>query len=516
MIMTVTRSRRETVVFKHPFRIASVERLLPAGSYEVITDEESMEGLSFPSFRPVATMMMVPAPAPRSSSVEMVTISSIDLAASREPMRWRPDSDAPVGLDKDRGRAAPNTDIRRMLAEIERNAKVLRGRHLHLEPELLATPAKPLVGALPELKGPGRDMRIDACRGIALWCIFLDHVPNNIGSWLTLRNYGFSDTAEVFIFVSGVTCALAYGKACSRDGWTGVISRTLWRSWDIYAAFLLLTVACAMMVYLAGAGRFADESNTRILLEYPGATFAHAAILQYRPVNTDVLPIFVVYHLLFAPLLWLLLRVPKLTLSASLLLYALVHVFGWTVPAWPNNVWFFNPLAWQLLVVLGAWCVIAGKGLRPWLTSRTVLVLAVLYLAVSLIIALSWSLKPPGELVPQALAKLVYPVDKSNLDPLRLLHFFALAILAVWLVPRNWRWLTTPVMRGAIRCGENSLAIYCLGVLLALASHIALVDISDGLPMQVALSLAGILVMIAAATLLSSIKIKPRQQPGVT
>ena len=371
--------------------------------------------------------------------------------------------------------------------------------------------SKPLVGEPPpEFKGSGRDLRIDACRGVALWCIFLDHVPNNIGSWLTLRNYGFSDAAEVFMFVSGVTCALAYGKACSRDGWTGVISRTLWRSWDIYAAFLLLTVACAMMVYLAGAGRFADESNTRILLEYPGATFAHAAILQYRPVNTDVLPIFVVYHLLFAPLLWLLLRVPNLTLSASLLLYALVHVFGWTVPAWPNNVWFFNPLAWQLLVVLGAWCVIAGKGLRPWLTSRAALVLAVLYLAVSLIIALSWSLKPPEELVPQALAKLVYPVDKSNLDPLRLLHFVALAILAVWLIPRNWRWLTTPVMRGAIRCGENSLAIYCLGVLLALASHIALVDISDGLPMQVALSLAGILVMIAAAALLSSIRVKPR------
>jgi hypothetical protein len=513
MIMTMTRSRRETVVFKRPFRIASVERLLPAGSYEVVTDEESMEGLSFPSFRPVATMIMVPAPAPRSSSVEMVTISSIDLSDARKPMRWRPDSDAPVDLDKRRGRAAPNTDFRRTLAEIERNAKVLRGRHLQLEPELLATPAKPLVGAPPELKEPGRDLRIDACRGIALWCIFLDHVPNNIGSWLTLRNYGFSDTAEVFMFVSGVTCALAYGKAHARGGWTGVIGRTLWRSWDIYAAFLLLTLACAIVVYLAGGGRVADETNTRILLEHPGATLAHAAILQYRPVNTDVLPIFVICHLLFAPLLWLLLRAPNLTLGASLLLYALVHVFGWTVPAWPNNVWFFNPLAWQLLVVLGAWCVIEGKGFWPWMTSRTALVLAVLYLAFSLIIALSWSIKPPAELVPQALAKLVYLVDKSNLDPLRLLHFFALAILAVWLVPRNCGGLTTPVMRGAIRCGENSLAIYCLGVLLALASHIALVDISDGLAMQIALSLAGILVMIAAATLLSSIRIKPRQQP---
>jgi OpgC protein len=61
----------------------------------------------------------------------------------------------------------------------------------------------------------------------------------------------------------------------------------------------------------------------------------------------------------------------------------------------------------------------------------------------------------------------------------------------------------TPVMRGAIRCGENSLAIYCLGVLLALASHIALVNTSDGLAMQIALSLAGTLVMVAAATLLN-------------
>ena len=289
-----------------------------------------------------------------------------------------------------------------------------------------------------------------------------------------------------------------------------MISRSLRRSWDIYAAFLLLTLACAIMVYLAGRDHLADESNTRILLEHPGAALAHAAILQYRPVNTDVLPIFVVYHLLFAPLLWLLLRVPNVTLGASLLLYALVHVFGWTVPAWPNNVWFFNPLAWQLLIVFGAWWVIEGKRFWPWVTSRTALVLAVLYLAFSLIIALSCSIKPLEALVPQTLTKLLYPLDKSNLDPLRLLHFFALAILAVWLVPRDWRGLTTPVMRGAIRCGENSLPIYCLGVLLALASHMALVDISDGPAMQIALSLGGILVMIAAATLLNLIRTKPR------
>jgi hypothetical protein len=373
--------------------------------------------------------------------------------------------------------------------------------------------SKPLIGEPPP-EGFGRDPRIDACRGIALWWIFLDHVPNNIGSWLTLRNYGFSDAAEVFMFISGVTCALAYGRARRCEGWSGVIRRSLRRGWDIYAAFLLLTLACAIMVYLAGRDHLADESNTRLLLEHPGAAFAHAAILQYRPVNTDILPMFVVYHVLFAPLLCLLLRVPNVTLGASLLLYALVHAFGWTVPAWPSNVWFFNPLAWQLLIVLGAWWVIEGKRLRPWVTSRTALVLAVLYLVFSFIITLSWSIKPLEPLALQTLPNLLLPVDKSNLSPLRVLHFLALAILAVRFAPHTWRGLMTPVMRGAMRCGENSLPIYCLGVLLALASHVALLDISNGLPMQIALSLGGVLVMIGAAMLLNSIRIKPKRQPA--
>jgi hypothetical protein len=374
-----------------------------------------------------------------------------------------------------------------------------------------ATP-KPLVDDLPELKDSGRDLRIDAVRGIALWWLLLDHIPNNIGTWLTPRNYGFSDAAEIFMFVSGVTCALAYSKAWRCEGWTGLIGRTLRRSWDIYVAFLLLTLASAILIHLVGDGRCADASNTRILLDQPGATLARAAILQYRPVNTDVLPIFVLLHLLFAPLLWLLLRIPNLTLGASLALYVLVRVFGWTVPAWPSSHWAFNPLAWQLLVVLGAWWMIHGDRVQPWVRSRPALVLAVLYLLFSLTIALSWRIEPLEALIPQTLAHLLYPTDKSNLDPLRLLHFLAIAVLAAWLIPRNWRMLKTPVMRSAIRCGQNSLPIYCLGVLLAFASHIVLLNISNGLAMQIALSVGGIVAMIVGATLLNLISIKPRQQ----
>jgi hypothetical protein len=77
--MMTMRSRRETITFRHPFRIKGIDRQLSAGAYEVITDEEMIEGLSFASFRRVATMIMVPAAAPRSSSIEMISISAIDL-----------------------------------------------------------------------------------------------------------------------------------------------------------------------------------------------------------------------------------------------------------------------------------------------------------------------------------------------------------------------------------------------------------------------------------------------------
>jgi hypothetical protein len=75
-----TRTRRETIHFRHPFQIKGIDRLLPPGGYEVVTDDEMIEGLSFPSFRRVATMIMVPCAAPRQSSTEMVSISSIDLS----------------------------------------------------------------------------------------------------------------------------------------------------------------------------------------------------------------------------------------------------------------------------------------------------------------------------------------------------------------------------------------------------------------------------------------------------
>jgi hypothetical protein len=366
-----------------------------------------------------------------------------------------------------------------------------------------------------QIGGGRRDLRLDACRGLALWFIFLDHIPNNTLAWLTIRNYGFSDTTEVFVFVSGYTCMLAYGGAQREQGWPTTITRALRRGWEIYVAFLLLLIAYLALVWVVGRGsEFVDETNTAIFFGNPGAAIVRALAMQYTPVNTDVLPTFVLLHLAFPGLLWLLTRNAVAALTASFLLYVLVQALGWNLPAWPGGEWYFNPLAWQVLFVFGAWYAYKGSGqLRGILQSRAALWLAILYLAFSLAVALSLQFKGLEGFMPAALSKLIYPVDKSSLDPLRLLHFLSLAIIVSRLTPPDWHGLMKPWAMAMIRCGENSLAIYCFGVLLSFIGHVILVRFSGNFTTQVVVSVAGIALMIAAATVMTQTAKLDRRGP---
>jgi hypothetical protein len=105
--------------------------------------------------------------------------------------------------------------------------------------------------------------------------------------------------------------------------------------------------------------------------------------------------------------------------------------------------------------------------------------------------------------MPEVLTKLIYPVDKSNLSPWRLLHFLALAAVFVRLIGADSRGPVTPLLAALIRCGENSLGMYCFGVVLSLSAHAMLVEFSGGIVMQGVVSIAGIVLMIVAATVLT-------------
>lgn len=349
-----------------------------------------------------------------------------------------------------------------------------------------------------------RDLRLDACRGLALWFVFIDHIPGNAFEWLTLRNYGFSDATEVFVFVSGYTCMIAYGGALREQGWKTIVTRSVRRGFEIYAAFLLLVISYLVLIRGACSGSYClDETNTRVFFENPGDVLIHVVALQYTPVNTDILPTFVMLHLAFPFVLWLLIRNAAAALGVSFLLYLMVQVYGWNLPAWPTGELYFNPLAWQFLFVFGAWFAAGGAGrLNGIMRSRATLMLAVLYVAFGLIVALSWRIEPLKWLIPDV-TSLIYPIYKSSLDSVRLLHFLALAVLIWRFIPRDWHGMIKPWTVAMIHCGENSLPIYCFSVLLSFLAFVILKLVSGGLAMQAAVSAVGIALIIAAATLLT-------------
>jgi hypothetical protein len=347
-----------------------------------------------------------------------------------------------------------------------------------------------------------RDLRLDAFRGLALWFIFIDHIPGNAFDWLTLRNYGFSDTSEVFVFVSGYTCMLAYGGALRSQGWPTVIVRSLRRSLEIYAAFLLLVTIYLALVWLSNS--YLDETNTSFFFESPGTALIHLLALQYAPVNTDILPTFVILHLGFPLVLWVTVRNAAIGLAASLLLYMMVQIYSWHFPAWPTGELYFNPLAWQILFVIGA-CSAGTCSARfaAILRHRVTVLLAAAFLVFSLVVVLGWRIEAFKWLVPDAVEGLIYPIYKSHLAPVRLVHFLALVVVVMRFVPPDGHGLSRPWLTAMIRCGENSLPVYSFSVLISFIAFVTLNEVSGGLAMQAAVSASGIALMIVIANLLT-------------
>ncbi|HML07482.1 MAG TPA: OpgC domain-containing protein [Xanthobacteraceae bacterium] len=353
-----------------------------------------------------------------------------------------------------------------------------------------------------------RDLRLDLFRGIALWLIFLDHIPENVVNWFTIRNYGFSDATEIFIFISGYTAAFVYGRAMRERGFVLSSARILRRAWQIYVAHIFLfTIFMAEIAYVAATfdnPLYAEEMKILDFLKQPDITIFQALLLKFKPVNMDVLPLYIVLLLLFPPVLYLLLRHPSFALAGSAVVYALAWKWDFNLPAYPNGVWFFNPFAWQLLFVFGAWCALGGAHrLSRVLHSRIVLAVAIAYLVFAFAVTLTWHFEPLERFMPIWLSDWMYPIDKTNLDVLRFAHFLALAAVTVRFVPRDWAGLKSPILRPAILCGQHSLEIFCLGVFLAFAGQFIIAESSGGPLLQTAVSLLGITIMIATASLIS-------------
>jgi hypothetical protein len=349
-----------------------------------------------------------------------------------------------------------------------------------------------------------RDLRLDLFRGAALWAIFLDHIPQNVMQWITVRNYGFSDAAELFVFVSGYSTAFVYARVMLHRGLVVGATRLFKRVGQLYSAHIILFV-----VYIGAIGfiarrfhtaEFIHEYNIVGLVASPIEIVLHGLLLRFKPLNLDVLPLYIVLMAFFPPVLWLMLRKPNLTMLGSLLLYFAARHYGWNLHAYPTGVWYFNPFTWQLLFVFGAWCALGGANEFHFIaSSKFLFYLAIAYLFFALMMTMAGRFPYFGDLFPGWLVDQFNPNDKTNLAPYRFLHFVALAYVMVRLMPRDWSGLQLRLLSPVIKCGQQSLAVFCVGIFLSFVAHFVIELTFGAVVVQILVSLIGIVLMTAVA-----------------
>jgi len=325
----------------------------------------------------------------------------------------------------------------------------------------------------------GRDHRIDFFRGLALIFIFWDHVPDNPFAQLTLRNFGFSDAAEVFVFLAGYAAVLAYGRVVARDGYVVACLRILRRTWVLYVAHIFLLTLLMGIVFVANNHVETRDMVREMGLEYfvgnPQQALADELLLRFKPNLTDPLPLYILLMGALPLILPIMLRNVALAVGLSIAMYMMVPLFGWNLRAYEGGgYWYFNPVAWQLIFVLGgAFAMHTQRGSSPGPNARPVwqqplFLSAAVCLLIAGTITFLWKFPDVHDaLLPKAFTDLIYPISKTDLSPLRLLHFVALVYVVAKSLPASTAWLDNWPARQTCRMGRYSLEIFCLGVLLA-------------------------------------------------
>lgn len=349
-----------------------------------------------------------------------------------------------------------------------------------------------------------RDVRLDLFRGPANWAIFLDHIPHEVLSSITTRNYGFNDAADLFVFISGYTAAMVFGKVMIERGYLAAALKLAWRTFQLYAAHV--AVVAVYIAVIAWASReFHDpddlnQFNVAVFMSKPLWQAIQTLALRYKPVNLDVLPLYILLLGTFAPALWLMVRKPMLTLICSMVVYFAARHFGWNLAAAPSSVWYFNPFAWQLLFFLGAWTALCGaRALQPIIQTRTALWMAIAYLAFAFILTMAVRAPDLGGLVPHWILQPFDPNDKTNLAPYRIVHLIALAVVVTRFLPLDSPILQWRSLAALIRCGQNSLQVFCAGIVLSFCAHAAIELSLNSLWVQILVGATGIALMTAVA-----------------
>ncbi|WP_052003191.1 OpgC domain-containing protein [Microvirga sp. BSC39] len=318
----------------------------------------------------------------------------------------------------------------------------------------------------------GRNTVIDFWRGLVLVIIFVNHIPGNILEHMTPRNYGFSDAAEAFVFISGLSVALVYYPRLPKGDVLGVVRRCFRRSFELYRMHLIMTGAA---VALFSVGYVVSNDIGMLEAHGRGAVFDDTArgitgilLLGHQLGYFNILPLYIAL-MLWAPVAMILMRVHvALAAVVSIGIYVLARADVLAIPSWPEpGRWFFNPFAWQLLFTIGiftgAFLVRTGVAYQRFAFAGAVGFLAVSTVAMTdafgLYPNLLWSTFVNFDLV------------KSDLGLGRMLHFLALAYVVTQLRMGQVLEKTTFGAEMA-RLGRNALPVFAVGSVLSAAGEV--------------------------------------------
>lgn len=315
-----------------------------------------------------------------------------------------------------------------------------------------------------------RRLRYDFFRGLALLIICYDHIvfqSNGIPFWgmVTPWYWGFSDAAEIFIFVSGLTFGLVYTRRFDRFGLWASTRKVIVRAWQIYRAYLLLAVlSLGVAIGLTTAGPLSLD----LVSDLRAAPLDALTSLVFLRGVDDVLPLYVVLVLLAVPLLALLRRAPAAALAVSGGLYLVSQLAGGGLPVFGD--WGFHPLAYQFLFMIGMYVAVADAPLprHRGVTGGLLLLLV----AIGLRIWLVPRLIAHGLIGAESVLNVPIPAweaqDKTLLAVHRLLYFLGLAYVTAVLTPAANAFWQRRIWRPVLTVGQHALSVYCFGELLAI------------------------------------------------
>jgi hypothetical protein len=317
-----------------------------------------------------------------------------------------------------------------------------------------------------------RDTRLDVFRALALLTIFVNHVPGQYLEHLTHKNFGFSDSAEAFVLISGMSVGLAYGSRFSAGERLATTLRILRRALTLYVSHIMTSVI-TFAIFAGGALWFGRpdllfEINLRAVVDRTEQGVVSMVLLGHQFGYNNILSMYAVLFLMLPAVL-------RLRQCSTILLLAVSGTLWLCAGIWriaPSNFlddgyWFLNPLSWQFLFVIGFLGVLRAKA-KGIPRSPVLLALSGAYLFVSMLwVVLAWWHIDFSYGLPAVLTGF----DKTFLSTTRLLHVLAGAYL-VATIPALSRWAALPLSHPLVAVGRHSLAVFIFGTILAMAGQV--------------------------------------------